>query len=195
MLSQKTRDVWLCHIFASVWNTNITATHKVRLTKQFHGVFDMFCCSNIIHHTGLWLAHTVPRFTSGNILSRNWDSILWGDKKSARSWLLLSSGCCRSFCKESTFVWSSVVETWISAVAFKYIWLKLSKCRYSTLFRLPCGQSHIFYSFCTDRTDCGFVCFIATEFMLWHTIFHKIPYVHDATSSRGHLKIFPWWSA
>lgn len=40
----------------------------------------------------------VPKFTSGSILSRNWDSTLWGERKSARSWLLLSSGCCRSFC-------------------------------------------------------------------------------------------------
>lgn len=43
------------------------------------------------------LTLAVPRFTSGSILSRNWDSMLWGDRKSANSWLLLSSGCCRSF--------------------------------------------------------------------------------------------------
>lgn len=46
---------------------------------------------------------TVPRFTSGSILSRNWDSVLLGDRKSASSWLLLSSGCCRSFWRENAF--------------------------------------------------------------------------------------------
>lgn len=46
---------------------------------------------------------TVPRFTSGSILSRNWDSVLLGDRKSASSWLLLSSGCCRSFWRGNAF--------------------------------------------------------------------------------------------
>lgn len=43
------------------------------------------------------VAYYIPRFTSGNILSRNWVSPPLGDRKSAKSWLLLSSGCCRSF--------------------------------------------------------------------------------------------------
>lgn len=43
------------------------------------------------------IAYYIPRFTSGNILSRNWVSPPLGDRKSAKSWLLLSSGCCRSF--------------------------------------------------------------------------------------------------
>lgn len=39
----------------------------------------------------------IPRLTSERARSRNWDSILCGDRKSARSWLLLSSGWWRSF--------------------------------------------------------------------------------------------------
>ncbi len=43
----------------------------------------------------------IPRLTSGSILSKNWDSMLNGDRKSANSWLLLSSGCCRSVCSHT----------------------------------------------------------------------------------------------
>lgn len=49
----------------------------------------------------------LPKFTSGNILSRNCVSPPLRDKKSAKSWLLLSSGCCESFCEENKKVESS----------------------------------------------------------------------------------------
>lgn len=56
-----------------------------------HGIYNITICQH------KKLAYYIPRFTSGNILSRNWVSPPLGDRKSAKSWLLLNSGCCRSF--------------------------------------------------------------------------------------------------
>lgn len=69
---------------------------KVRLCKHLCTALDA-AFQQSQHNPSHWHTLTVPRFTSGSILSRNWDSVLWGDRKSANSWLLLSSGCCRSF--------------------------------------------------------------------------------------------------
>lgn len=159
------------YIFAFGWNTDIASPqHKVSLPKHFHTVFDMLHCSNIIHHTSH--THTVPRLTSGSILSKNWDSILWGDRKSARSWLLLSSGCCRSFCKEK-HIFSFFLQ-------WNILWRTLDRCCGFQIYYLfnPNSLTHFIKArllFFKDLT-CGFVCFysLQTEFILLHNFFFKL---------------------
>lgn len=149
---------------------------KVGLIKHFHSVFDMLYCANIIH---LWvvvfflvtlyisfsqnLPYTVPRFTSGNILSRNWDSMLCGDRKSARSWLLLSSGCCRSFCKDQCkhiVLWSVpyYITTLLHNSDNKY-WKKaivIKKFGFVFLFMFSnCAFPTILFYICIQKTSAG----------------------------------------
>lgn len=101
-------DVCFCHVVPlfqthlfssnprSAWSNISTGCLNI---IYFAHLFKQSVCHILCSQVRENVPHTVPRFTSGNILSRNWDSMLWGDRKSASSWLLLSSGCCRSFCK------------------------------------------------------------------------------------------------
>lgn len=106
--------------FISVMNGLLTIHHYNLLTETQGqaaqtSLHCAWCCiSPPQHNPSHWHTLTVPRFTSGSILSRNWDSVLWGDRKSANNWLLLSSGCCRSFWRGNENIHSLFSISWTS---------------------------------------------------------------------------------